>query len=75
MKITVTTSDLANVESAFLALPFSSGELKKEGTTRLAEFGIELQVLHDFKAEAGEVVVLYSQNANGSALRLLFTKN
>ena len=70
MKITVTTGDLASVESAFLALPFSSGELKKEGTTRLAEFGIELQVLHDFKAEAGEVVVLYSQNANGSALRI-----
>ena len=70
MKITVTTSDLAGVESALLALPFSSADLEKEAATRLLAFGIEPQVLKDFKAEAGEVVVLYGESGKCSATRV-----
>jgi len=71
MKITVITSDLAGVESAFLALPFSSGELEKEAASRLAAIGIDAQVLKDFKAESGEIVVVYAESGKCSASRVV----
>jgi leucyl aminopeptidase len=70
MKITVTKSDLACLESALLALPFRSVELKKEAGRTLAAFGIDLKVLNDFKADAGEVVFLYGESGTLSASRI-----
>ncbi len=63
MKISVIKSALENLRSDLLVLPFSSTELKDEGEKRLLEIGLEPQVLKDFKAEAGEVVVLYPSGA------------
>ena len=70
MKISVTKSDLARVESELLALPVSSGALKKEAGERLAAFGIDQQVLKDFKGDAGEVVVLYGESGKSAASRI-----
>ncbi len=70
MKITVTKCDIASVESDLLALPFSSAELEKEASGTLSALGIDLQVLKDFRAEAGEVVVLFGASKKCSALRI-----
>jgi leucyl aminopeptidase len=70
MKVTVTKCDIASVESDLLALPFSSAELKKEAGKRLAILGIDQQVLKDFKAEAGELIVLYGTGTKCSAPRI-----
>jgi leucyl aminopeptidase len=70
MKISVTKCDLASLESDLLALPFSSAELEHEAGMRLAGLGIDLQVLKDFRAATGEVVVLYGASKQCSALRV-----
>ncbi|MGB7512310.1 MAG: M17 family peptidase N-terminal domain-containing protein, partial [Pelodictyon phaeoclathratiforme] len=70
MKLSVTKSDLASLECEFLALPFSSGELKKEAGERLSALGIDQQVLKDFKGDAGELVVVYGEAEKCSAVRI-----
>ena len=70
MKVTVTKCDLARVECDLLALPFSSDELNKEAPKRLAVLDIDQQVLKDFKAEAGEVIVLYGETGKHAAQRI-----
>ncbi|NTV06389.1 MAG: leucyl aminopeptidase [Chlorobiaceae bacterium] len=70
MKISVTKCDLALVETDLLALPFSSIELEKEAGMTLAVLGFDLRVLKDFKAEAGEVVLLYGGSGKYSASRI-----
>lgn len=70
MKLSVTKSDLASLECEFLALPFSSGELKKEAGERLSALGIDQQVLKDFKGDAGELVVVYGEADKCSAVRI-----
>lgn len=70
MKLSVTKSDLARLECEFLALPFSSGELKKEAAERLSALGIDQQVLKDFKGDAGELVVVYGEADKCSAVRI-----
>ena len=59
MKISVTKSNSDKVVTDLLALPLSSGELENGAEEKLAAFGFDRQVLKDFKAEAGEVIVLY----------------
>jgi leucyl aminopeptidase len=70
MKISVIKSDLEQVDTDLLALPFSSGALKKETENTLVALGFDLQVLKDFKAEAGEVVVLYGGSKKLAAARV-----
>ena len=66
MKITVTKSDLASLETiSSCAAVQSLASLKKSQAGRLARaLGLDLQVLKDFKAEPGEVVVLYGDGWN-----------
>ena len=59
MKISLLKSNLEAVGADLLALPFSTGALKKEAEEALLALGFDIQVLKDFKADAGEVVVLY----------------
>ncbi len=70
MKIAVKKSGLEHITTDLLALPFSSGELKERAVKRLDELGLEQQVLKDFKAEAGELVVLYGGNGKLPAHRI-----
>ena len=70
MKVIVTKSDLQSVSTDLLVLPFNTVELKKEAGKALAEIGFDVQVLKDFKAEAGEVVVLYGGRTEYSAARI-----
>jgi leucyl aminopeptidase len=70
MKISVIKSDLTTIETDLLALPFSSGELKKEAEKTFALFGIDPQVLKDFKAEAGEVFIVYGKRGKSSSMRI-----
>jgi leucyl aminopeptidase len=70
MKVTVKTCGLDNVDADLLALPFSSRELKSEADKKLSGLGIELSAVKDFKAEAGEVVVLYGCSSGSSSGRI-----
>ena len=70
MKVIVTKSDLQSVAADLLVLPFSSVELKKEAGKALAAIGFDVKVLKDFKAEAGELVVLYGGKVEYSAVRI-----
>jgi leucyl aminopeptidase len=70
MKIIVTKSDLRSVAVDLLVLPFSSVDLKKDAGKVLDAIGIDQQVLNDFKAEAGEVVILYGGGGGYSAARI-----
>jgi leucyl aminopeptidase len=70
MKITVTKSDLASLETSLLALPFSIDKLKEKSSRTLVALGIDLKVLKDFKAEPGEVVVVYGDGGTYSASRI-----
>ena len=70
MKISVVKSNLQQVGTDLLALPFSSDSLKKEAGEVLAALGFDVQVLKDFKAEAGEVVVLYGGAGKHAAARI-----
>ncbi len=71
MKIIVTKSDFQSLGTDLLVLPLRSVELKNEGEKVLSAFGIEVQVLSDFKAEAGEAVVLYGGSRDSSAARIV----
>ncbi len=70
MKVIVTKSDLQSVAADLLVLPFSSVELKKEAGKALAAIGFDVKVLKDFKAEAGELVVLYGGKVEYSSVRI-----
>ena len=71
MKIIVTKSDFKTLCPDLLVLPLRSVELKNEGEKVLSAFGIDVQVLNDFKAEAGEAVVLYGGSRYSSAARFV----
>ena len=71
MKISVTKSSPEKVVTDLLALPLSSGELENGAGEKLAAFGFERQVLKDFKADAGEVIVLYGGSGKFSAPRVV----
>ncbi|MEI7934453.1 MAG: leucyl aminopeptidase [Chlorobiaceae bacterium] len=70
MKVKVTKNDLQRVSADLLVLPFGSSELKKDAGTALAEIGFDVQVLKDFKADAGEIVLLYGGKTEYSAERI-----
>ncbi len=70
MKISVIKSNLESVGADLLVLPFSSEGLKKEAEAALAVLGFDIQVLKDFKADAGEVVVLYGGSKKYAAARI-----
>jgi leucyl aminopeptidase len=70
MKISVTKQDIQHVAADLLALPLSSTELKKEAAKLLGAFELDQQVLKDFKADAGEVVLLYGGIGKCSASRI-----
>lgn len=59
MNIIATTDPVRKIDAGFLALPFTCSLLKKNGTALLKEHGFPGNVLDDFKAEAGELLVLY----------------
>jgi leucyl aminopeptidase len=70
MKISVTTIEVESLETDLLALPLSSGELKKDAVTLLARLGLDQQILKDFKGEAGEVAMLYGGVGKCEASRI-----
>ncbi len=70
MKISVIKSDLDRVDADLLALPLSSDALKKQAEKALEIFGFDPKILKDFKAEAGEIVVLYGGSKKISASRV-----
>ncbi len=70
MKIIVTKNDVHLLDADLLAIPVNSAELKKRGEEALTLIGVDRQVLNDFKAEAGEIIVLYGDNRNYSAARI-----
>jgi len=59
MKISVTKISLESITTDILALPFSSHDLKKEACRTFETFGLDPYALKDFKAEPGEIVVMY----------------
>lgn len=66
LKLVVTTKESASVKEELLALPFCSGDLKTAGAKAVRELGLDEGVLADFKASAGEMVLLYrAANAKG----------
>jgi len=71
MKIIVTKSDFKSLDIDLLVLPLCSFELKNEGEKILSAFGLDGDVLRDFKAEAGEAVVLYGGSRDSSAARVV----
>ena len=70
MKISVVKNNLEQVATDLLALPFSSSALKKAAVDALVALGFDVQVLKDFKADAGEVVVLYGGSKKYAAARI-----
>lgn len=70
MNIQVTVEALANVQAELLALPCSRQEIKEQGETLLASFGIDAAVLSDFKGDAGEMVMLYGLSGGYGAKRV-----
>lgn len=70
MKITVTTGGVADSKAALVALPFTSGELKNKAPEALQAVGLPATALEDFKASAGELLVLYTPAAAGSSRRV-----
>ncbi|NMW21009.1 MAG: leucyl aminopeptidase [Chlorobiaceae bacterium] len=70
MKISVIKSDLEHLGTDLLALPFSHDSLKNEAEKTLSTLGLDIQVLKDFKAEAGEVVVLYGGGKKHTPARI-----
>ena len=70
MKISLLKSNLDAVGADILALPFSTVALKKEAEEALLALGFDIQVLKDFKADAGEVVVLYGGGNKHAAARI-----
>ncbi len=70
MKISVVKSNLEAVGADLLVLPFSVSALKKEAEVALGAFGFDGKVLKDFKADAGEVVLLYGGGKKFAATRI-----
>jgi len=70
MKISVTLSDLHDINVDLLALAFSKADLKKKASKTLAAAGISASVLDDFKAASGEVILLYPAEGKLRAQRV-----
>ena len=70
MKISVIQSDLQHLVTDLLALPFSHDSLKNEAEKTLAALGFDQQVLNDFKADAGELALLYGTGTTHTAARI-----
>ncbi|EAT59447.1 leucyl aminopeptidase [Chlorobium ferrooxidans] len=70
MKISVTKIEIDRIAVDLLALPISKGDLKKEAQKLLAGLELDHKVLKDFKAEAGEVVLLYGGSGKCKASRI-----
>ena len=70
VKAIISNQDIHSVSADFLALPLRNIDLEKEGSNTLSALGMDVQVLRDFKADAGEVVVLYGEKEKYSAARI-----
>ncbi|MEI6847455.1 MAG: leucyl aminopeptidase [Chlorobiaceae bacterium] len=70
MKISVTKIGLDRISTDLLVLPFSTRELKKEAGKLFESLELNQQALKDFKADAGEVVLLYGHNGKCTAERI-----
>ncbi|NTW69139.1 MAG: leucyl aminopeptidase [Chlorobiaceae bacterium] len=70
MKISVTKTEIDRLVTDLLALPISKGDLKKEAEKLLSGLELDQKVLKDFKADAGEVVLLYGGSGKCSASRI-----
>ncbi len=71
MKVTATKSSLKTVRCGLLAIPFATGDLGKEARNTLEAFGLETQALKDFKAKAGEALLLYPSDSKLKSRRVL----
>ncbi|MEC9486315.1 MAG: leucyl aminopeptidase [Prosthecochloris sp.] len=69
--MTVTKSAVKNLKLPLLALPFVSKGVKKDGGRYLESLGLDKKVLKDFRADAGETLMLYAPQAKIKASRVL----
>ncbi|NTV60522.1 MAG: leucyl aminopeptidase [Chlorobiaceae bacterium] len=70
MKLTVTTDGIENIAADLLALPLSKRALEKDAEKALSGLGLALGVLKDFKADAGEMTLLYGTGGKCAAARI-----
>jgi leucyl aminopeptidase len=70
MKITVTAGALEKITADLLALPLVKDSFEKEAPGILSGLGISSGALKDFKAEAGEVSLLYASAGKCAAARI-----
>ncbi|NTV92391.1 MAG: leucyl aminopeptidase [Chlorobiaceae bacterium] len=70
MKIVVTKNAVKKLEADILVFPFCSGELRKQAAGVLSDFDIPAHALKDFKAESGEIVLLYPASEGELASRV-----
>lgn len=70
MKISVIKNDLDQIATELLVLPFTSGALKNEAEKTLESLELDTKVLKDFKADAGEIIVLYGSSTRYVAARV-----
>jgi leucyl aminopeptidase len=71
MKLTVTAKEAGSVKADLLALLVTTKELKKEAGKALENLGIDESVLGDFKASAGEIVMVYRTGSGKGSSRVL----
>ncbi|NTV98030.1 MAG: cytosol aminopeptidase, partial [Chlorobiaceae bacterium] len=70
MKLSVTADAIEKIAADLLALPVSKSALEKDSAEILSGLGLASGVLKDFKAEAGEIALLYSSGGKCAAARI-----
>lgn len=71
MKTAVTITDLYDIDADLLVLPLSPEGLRKKAAPALEAAGLSEAPLKDFKAAAGDLMVLYPRSGKIRAQRLL----
>ncbi|ACD90471.1 MAG: leucyl aminopeptidase [Chlorobium limicola] len=69
MNISVTATPVKKIKTELLVVPFTTGALKKNADGILQDLGYDAVVLRDFKADAGELVILYGAAGKAIAAR------
>ncbi len=69
--ITVTKSSLKNLKTGLLVLPFTVKSLKKDAPKVFDALGLDKRALKDFKAAAGDTLLMYPGSVSLKASRVL----
>lgn len=70
-EISVSKQSLKNIKTSLLVLPFTSRAAKKEAGKHLEALGLDAWSLKDFKAAAGDTLLLYTGKAGLKSSRVL----